>query len=143
MSTLIFDGMAHTITLKDSAGEPVSSAAANNRTDSHATLQFVPNGTYIVLTQKTAQRHSGDKDSLNGEYGSFGIVIFNVPGHVGVGVHAGRLHKADLTPQRSMGPDHVTQGCIRTTEEMMATITTLMREDPLISVVVVNNRKQR
>ena len=143
MSTLTFDGTAHTLTLRDSAGDPVSSGTANNRTDSHATLQFVSNGTYNVLTQSAPRRHSGDKDSLNGEYGTFGIVVFDVPGHVGVGVHAGRLHKPDLTPQRAMGPNHVTQGCIRTTEEMMGTITTLMREDPLISVVVVNNRKQR
>ncbi len=96
-----------------------------------------------VLTQSAPRRHSGDKDSLHGEYGTSGIVLFNVPGHVGVGVHAGRLHKPDLTPQRAVGPDHVTQGCIRTSEEMMQTITTLMKSDPLISVIVVNNRKQR
>ena len=143
MSTLQFDGTAHTVTLTDNAGKVVATGAANNRTDSHATLQFVANGMYIVMTPAAPQRHGGAKDSVDGEYGSFGIVIFNVPGHVGVGVHAGRLHKPDLTPQRAAGPDHVTQGCIRTTEEMMSSITTLMKTDPLATVTVLNNRKQR
>ena len=143
MSTLTFDGTAHTITLKDSTGNVVASGAANNRTDSHATLRFVANGTYSVITATAPQRHGGAKDSVEGEYGSYGIVIFSVPGHVGVGVHAGRQHKADLTPQRSIGPDHVTQGCIRTTEDMMQSITTLMKTDALQSISVQNNRKQR
>ena len=143
MSSLTFDGTAHTITLKDSTGNIVASGTANNRTDSHATLHFVANGTYNVMTPIAPKRHSGSKDSPEGEYGSYGIVIFNVPGHLGVGVHAGRQHTPDKTPQRAVGPDHVTQGCIRTTEPMMQAITVLMQTDPLQTVTVIGNRKQR
>jgi hypothetical protein len=82
-------------------------------------------------------------DSVDGHFGTQGIVQFNVPGHIGVGIHAGRQETADLTPERRAGPDHVTNGCIRTNEDAMRTIVNTMRNDPLTVVRVVSNRYQR
>ena len=130
MSTVVFDGLAHTLTVKDKDGKVVAIGAANNRTDSHATLQFVPNGVYSLQDSKAPHTHGGTKDTVDGEYGSYGIIRFNVPGHLGVGIHAGRAKIADQTPQRAIGPDHVTQGCIRTNEDTMKSLTTLMTKDP-------------
>ena len=115
----------------------------NDRTDSHADLQFVPNGSYAVLDTKASPRHGGTHDTIDGEYGSYGIIRFNVPGHTGIGIHAGREKTADRTPQRSMGPDHVTQGCIRTDEATMQALTILMMTDPLDSITVISNKRQR
>ncbi len=143
MSTATFDGQTHTLTIKDKAGNVVATGAANNRTDSHSTLQFVPDGNYSVQDAAASHRHGGTHDTVNGEYGSYGIVRFNVAGHLGVGIHAGRQLTADKTPQRAIGPNHVTQGCIRTTEDVMKSLTTLMSSDPLETVTVVNNERQR
>lgn len=143
MSTATFDGLAHTVTIKDKDGKVIATGAANNRTDSHSTLQFVPNGRYYVQDAKAPHTHGGTKDTVDGEYGSYGIIRFDVPGHVGVGLHAGREKTADRTPQRAVGPDHVTQGCIRTNEATMQSLKTLMATDPLESITVVANKRQR
>jgi len=143
MSDLTFDGQTHTLTLRGQEGNIVGTWAANNRTDSHATLQFIPNGNYAVRDSRAPTRHGATDDSIDGRYGTQGIVQFNVPGHVGVGIHAGRQVTADLTPERSAGPDHVTNGCIRTNEAAMRAIVNTMRNDPLTVVRVVNNRNQR
>jgi hypothetical protein len=142
MSDLTFDGQTRTLTLRDRSGHIVGTWPANNRTDSQATLSFVPNRDYTVQDSVAPLRH-GAEDSINGQYGSQGIVRFNVPGHDGVGVHAGRQTVPDRTPERRRGPDHVTEGCIRTTEDAMRVIATRMRSDPLTNVRVVNNRNQR
>ena len=142
MSDLTFDGRTHTLTLRDRNGNVIGSWDANNRTDSHATLQFVQNGTYNFQDTRTTHRH-GAEDTANGQYGTQGIARFDVPGHDGVGVHAGRQTSPDRTPQRGVGPDHVTEGCIRTTEAAMQAITNAMRQDPLTSMTVVNNHNQR
>jgi hypothetical protein len=142
MADLIFDGNAHTITLRDRTGRIVGTWPANNRTDSRATLRFVPNGNYTVQDSVAPNRH-GAEDSTSGQYGTRGIVRFNVPGHDGVGVHAGRQGVPDLTPERRAGPDHVTEGCIRTTEEAMGAIVDAMRGGSLTNIQVVNNRNQR
>jgi len=143
MSDLTFDGHTHTLTLRDQNGQVVGTWAANNRTDAQATLQFVPNGGYTVRDSHTPTRHGAPDDTIDGRYGTQGIVQFNVPGHVGVGIHAGRQVTRDRTPERLAGPDHVTEGCIRTTEEAMGAIVNAMRNDPLTAIRVVNNRNQR
>jgi hypothetical protein len=143
MSELTFDGQAHTLTLRDRDGHVVGTWDANNRTDSQATLQFVPNGNYIIQDSRAPTRHDAQRDSINGAFGTRGIVQFNVPGHDGVGVHAGRQTARDATPEHGVGPDHVTEGCIRTTEQAMGTIVDTMRNDPLTDIHVVHNRNQR
>lgn len=143
MSRLIFDGLTHTITLSDGSGNTIGMFPANNRTDSRATLRFVPNGPHLVEDMHVPHRHAPIDDSIEGEYGTFGIVRFGVMNHDGVGVHAGRKTTPDLTPQRGIGPEHVTMGCIRTTEEAMAAIVSTMSHDALIQVLVKNNHNQR
>jgi hypothetical protein len=89
-------------------------------------LGKLPNGTYPVLDQNSPHTHgdavdthdSNRQDSENGEYGSGGIFrveSFKGPDgktHEGVGVHAGREDRPDGAGRK--GPDHATQGCIRT-----------------------------
>lgn len=143
MSDIAFDGHAHTITLRDRHGNVVGTWPANNRTDAHATLQFVANGVYAVQDTNAPYHHSAHQDSVNGEFGTQGIVRFNVPGHDGIGIHAGRQTIPDRTPERGTGPNHVTTGCIRTTDEAMRVIAQTMQRDPLTQVHVQHNRNQR
>jgi L,D-transpeptidase catalytic domain len=144
MSELTFDGHAHTITLRASNGQIIGTWPANNRTSSAATLQFVPNGSYAAQDTQQSHKHPDQtSDTTNGAYGSEGIVRFAVPGHDGIGIHSGRETTPDRTPQRGVGTDHVTEGCIRTTDEAMRNITEAMRQDNLTRVRVQNNRNQR
>jgi hypothetical protein len=143
MSHVTFDGQTHELIVRDRNGRVVGTGHANNRTDSHATLQFVPDGTYAVRDRVVPHRHGRAEDTVNGMYGTFGIIRIVMNGHVGIGIHAGRQSEPDTTPERAIGPDHVTKGCIRTNEETMRCITELMRNDPLLSVTVLNNRRQR
>jgi hypothetical protein len=143
MSRIVFDGIAHTVTLTDKDGNMLGAWPANNRTDSRATLRFVPNGPHAVEDMHGPHRHTPAEDAVEGEYGTFGIVRFGVVGHEGVGVHAGRRTTPDGTPEHGIGPEHVTMGCIRTTEEAMAVITETISTDVLIQVLVQNNHNQR
>jgi hypothetical protein len=143
MSEVTFNGETHILSLSDQNGAVLGNWHANNRTTSTATLQFVPNDDYEVEDQNTPHTHNAKDDSADGEYGSFGIVRFNVPGHDGVGIHSGRQNSPDLTPEHGIGPEHVTQGCIRTTDAAMAVIVETMRNDPLVVVHVEQNRNQR
>lgn len=64
-------------------GKVVGTWTAYNNIDSHATIQpHIPDGTYAVVDTARPHPHAADP---NGPYGSYGIVRFNVPGHVGVG----------------------------------------------------------
>jgi RHS repeat-associated protein len=62
-----------------------------------------PSGTYSFSYYK-----SHPESGVNGSYGSNGNFVFNVPGRSGMGVHSGQANQG--------GPDHVTNGCIRTTD---------------------------
>ena len=143
MSEITFNGHDHTITLRDSNGVVIGTWRANNRTTSASSLQFVQNGNYPVEDRHRPHTHGVTQDSADGEYGTHGIVRFTVPGHDGVGIHSGRQNLADRTPQRGMGTDHVTQGCIRTTDEAMGVIEETMSHDPLTQIRVEHNRNQR
>jgi hypothetical protein len=139
MSTLIFDGSGHTLTLLDSRGHEVGDWHANNVVDQRATLRFVPNRTYAIIDHVGPHRHGGVDDSLNGKYGRFGIIRlqdFAADGHDhrGVGVHSGRADKG--------GADHPTMGCIRTTDTAMEAIVQHMSSDALLSITVQNNHVQ-
>lgn len=143
MSEVTFNGETHILTLNGEDGQVLGNWQANNRTTNAATLQFVANGDYDVLDQNEPHTHNPQDDSADGEYGSFGIVRFNVPGHDGVGIHSGRQNSPDLTPEHGIGPNHVTQGCIRTTDAAMAVIVQTMQDDPLLVLHVEQNRNQR
>jgi hypothetical protein len=106
MSKLKFNGTSHEISLLDSNDRVVGTWSAYNNIDSHAAIQpHLPNGSYRI--QDTARPHSHAANP-NGPYGSYGIIRFSVPGHVGVGVHSGRANACHLP-----GPQHPTMGCIR------------------------------
>ena len=66
--------------------------------------------------------------------GSYGILRFNVPGHPGIGVHSRRANAAHLP-----GPPHPTEGCIRTTDDAMRSISDVIRNDPLSTIDVIRN----
>jgi hypothetical protein len=140
MSTLVFNGNNHTLTLFDAKGAQVGQPwHANNVVDSHATLRFVPNQTYNIIDGAHPHRHGGSEDTLNGAYGRFGILRlqdFSVAGklHSGVGVHSGRADKN--------GADHPTMGCIRTSDEAMKAIVGYIKSDPLRSITVQGNHDQ-
>jgi hypothetical protein len=150
-SSLDYDAKTHTLTLYDKNGNTVGSWHANNRVDSHATLRGLPDGRYQFADTTKATHHSGvDKhgipmDSKKGEYGPSGIFHlkgFNADGthHEGVGVHSGREGVPDASAQHGEGPDHVTQGCLRTTNAAMSQITDTAKTDPLTTLSVQNNR---
>jgi hypothetical protein len=151
MSTLVFDGQTRTITLKDRNGNDVGSWPANNVVEHDPRwLRFVPNGTHTPTNSRTPTRHPGRRDShgiltdtAQGSYGSYGAIVMNpntVNGHRGVAVHSGRATLHD--GRRRTGINYATQGCIRTTDQAMGVITGHMRNDPLESITVQNNRDQ-
>ncbi len=131
MATLQFDGLAHQLTLVGSDGNVIGTWAAHNNVDSHATLTHLQNRQYVMHDRIAPHRHAA---SANGPYGLHGIVRFNVPGHPGIGVHAGRANAL-----HAPGPAHATMGCIRTTDEAMEIISRTMRTDQLRTIEVRNN----
>ena len=135
MSSLVFNGATHQISLNDAHGNPVGTWSAYNNVDSHATLTHLQNRNYTVQDTTTPHRHAAN---ANGPYGSHGIVRFNVPGHPGIGVHSGRANARHLP-----GPAHPTMGCIRTTDAAMAAIANYIRTSPLTSVQVTHNSAPR
>jgi hypothetical protein len=148
MSELVFDGATHQVSLIDSNGNTVGSWQANNVVEEgHGHLRFVPNGTHILVDRSMPHRHVGSDsrgrpyDSTTGAYGNHGIVrLAPIHGHDGIGVHSGRAGIAD--GRGRMGPNHATQGCIRTTDEAMRVISQTMRTDALRAITVRNNREQ-
>jgi hypothetical protein len=139
MSTLVFDGLAHTLTLFNSQNRQVGQWHANNVVDHRATMRFVPNGSHAIIDQTRPHTHGDDSDTLNGAYGRFGIIRMeeftaNNQSHTGVGIHSGRANRG--------GADHATMGCIRTTDEAMEAISRQMRNDPITSITVEHNHDQ-
>lgn len=143
MSEVTFDGDAHTISVRDRNGNTLGTWHANNRTVGAASLQYVPNGTYAAQDTTQSYMHGDTRDTHDGAFGTHGIVRFSVLHHPGIGIHSGRDTTPDLTPERGVGPDHVTDGCIRTTDEAMARLTDAMRTDPLTRIRVQHNHNQR
>ncbi len=148
MSELVFDGATHQVSLIDRNSNTVGNWQANNVVDRRGQfLRFVPNGTHILVDRSMPHRHAGNDghgiplDSSRGSYGSHGIVrLAPIHGHNGIGVHSGRAGVPDGWGR--MGPDHATQGCIRTTDEAMGVIAQTMRTDALRSITVRNNHEQ-
>ena len=128
MSTLIFDGKTHQITLTDRQGRVVGTWTAYNNVDPHATLRHVPNGTYSVQDRTAPHRHVAN---ANGPYGLYGVIRFDVPHHSGIAVHSGRANAG--------GPAHPTMGCIRTTDAAMQSIRDFMRGDQLSTIQINGN----
>jgi hypothetical protein len=130
MSTLEFDSAVHTLRLLASGGSPLAGPfVAYNNVDSHSKGPW-PAGDFRFVA-RNAHLELSDPDS---EYGSNGILIFEVPGRVGMGVHSGRRDIPDGLGRT--GPEHCTLGCIRTTDEAVEAIITGMGSDALVGITV-------
>lgn len=131
MSRMVFDGTTHQVSLIDRSGTTIGTWPAFNNVDRHATLTHLPNATFPFVDNVRPHPHPA---SPNGPYGSHGILRFTVPGHVGIGLHSGRA-----TAAHQPGPPHPTEGCIRTTDDAMQSISTAIRNDPLSTIDVRRN----
>jgi hypothetical protein len=127
MSEVQFDRSGHRIRLTGSAGGVLAGPFdAYNNVDSHSKGVW-PDGTYPYVGYN-AHSALSDPDS---EYGADGILIFNVPGRIGMGVHSGRQSIPDGLGR--VGPEHCTLGCIRTTDEAMAAFLQVSAGDASLS----------
>jgi RHS repeat-associated protein len=107
---------------EDTQGPPQAFPAGNKVSSGFSQW---PNGTYDYSWYSP---HKRDRDE-NGSYGLYGNFIFEVPNHEGMGVHSGRAN--------DRGPEHPTQGCIRTTDQAMEKISGYhFGGDPLIRIIV-------
>lgn len=137
MSRFVFNGVSHTISLLgDNENEIGRWTAYNNIAvhDDHGgliSLRYLRNGIYNIIDRDRPHAHNSSDDSINGGYGSYGIIRFNYPGHSGIGVHSGRANRGGAT--------FVTYGCIRTTEEAMRLITNNIRISPLTTIDIRHN----
>jgi len=125
LSSVTYDGQAHTITVKGSSGQTVATYPANNRTTTTSGGPW-PNGTYNY-----SHSNAHPESNANGAYGSHGIFVFNVPGRPGMGLHSGRAN--------SGAQNHPTLGCVRTTDSAMSYLRDFVQNDPITSITVVNN----
>jgi hypothetical protein len=137
VSKLVYNGHSHKIELLDDKGTSLGSWVAYNNID-HAfakahyhSITHLSNGTYSVQDSRVPYNHAAD---ANGPYGSHGIIRFHYPGHPGVGLHSGRAN-AKIMP----GPLHATHGCIRTSDEAMAAIKSIIATDPVKTMTIFGN----
>lgn len=138
MANLLYDGRIHQLTLRDMTGHIVGSWQAHNLTDRRATLPFILDGTYKFQDTGAAHFHPGqpDADSEDGGFGPYGIFRIYYPGHRGVGIHSGRLNHPHG------GTIYWTEGCIRTTDAAMKSISKTVVTDHLTTLVVVANYRE-
>jgi RHS repeat-associated protein len=143
LSSLTFDGASHTLTLFDKLGKQLGSWTAYNNvakhdSKGHPTRGKWEDGTYVMQDKQRPNKHGGNRDTLNGSYGTHGIfraepfTQSDGQDRDNMGVHSGR--------QNSGGPQHPTEGCIRTTEAAMAQIDSTAANDPLQTITVENNK---
>lgn len=91
----------------------------------------------LGATEYGYPRPHPEDTSPDGPYGPYGLFVFEVPGCSGCGVHSGRNNVKDK--HGHSGVQHVTEGCIRTTDQAMALITALIENgDPLTGILVTN-----
>ena len=121
MAHLVFDNHSHTLTLHGASGSVIGSWTAYNNAQRSSRGPF-PIGTYSYSHHNL---HPGN--GPDGPYGSYGILVFDVPGRSGMGVHSGRSTRRDLAGRS--GPAYATDGCIRTTDAAMGVIDTTHSSD--------------
>ena len=88
-----------------------------------------PDGVYQFVQRVT---HPGD--GPDSPYGSYGGLLFDVPGRTGMEVHSGRASVPDGLGR--VGAQHCTLGCIRTTDDAVAAIVAAMAGDALAAITV-------
>jgi hypothetical protein len=141
LSTITFDGRAHTITVYSAGGSRlVSFRAFNNVTiyNPNNSNGFsngpMTNGVHPIIKedQQGATRHLHQPS--NSKYGANGIIyVENFTGVTGNTVTGAALHSG------RKGPDSNTYGCIRTTDEAMVFVNFYAKLDPLTEIDVQNN----
>lgn len=129
LSSAIYDNATHTLTIFDNDGNIVGSYPAYNNTTSTSRGPWAP-GTY---TYDQYVSHQGGPDS---PYGSNGAFEFNVPGCIGCEIHSGRQNIPDGRGRR--GPQHATNGCIRTTDAGTKKLLDLQNSGDPLTVLQVN-----
>jgi RHS repeat-associated protein len=115
-----FNGGAGTLWVTPPGSTSSQGFAAGNNTTSSSRGAWAP-GTY-TYGYSTAHRD----DAPGSSYGANGNAVFNVPGCVGCGVHSGR--ESVLDRRGGSGVRHVTEGCIRTTDDATQLIQDLIRQ---------------
>ena len=145
-SSLLFDGVSHTVELRAHDGTLVGRWPAYNNVQLTNPAGRWENGTYPMLDTFAPHMHPNDPeaDTAAGRFGTNGIlraesfIETNGVSRVGMGLHAGREGVTDEAGRR--GPAYATDGCIRTTGGAMTTIVQTMATDPLTSITVTNNK---
>jgi RHS repeat-associated protein len=116
LSTLVYNSTSHTLAIYDYKGQQVGTYPAyNNTTNPVVDPQSAgpyPEGTYAYTGPVD---HGTDPNS---SYGAYGAYRFPRPGCPNCEVHSGRANKG--------GPSHVTQGCVRSTDDATKTIRALI-----------------
>ena len=128
MSTLAFARGNEQLTLRASDGSVLGTWDAANFVDSRS-KGIWPNGQYNF-----AYYVDHPDDPPESAYGSHGILIFEVPGREGMGVHSGRQGVPDGFGRS--GFEHCTMGCVRTTDDAMAQLIRTHQMDPIASIVI-------
>lgn len=101
-TSLAFSRDAGTVTATNQNGTVIGVYDAGNFV-TRSSNGVWPDGTY------SPSHYNAHPDSgATGPYGSHGIIVFNVPGRSGMGLHSGRK-----------GPNSPTLGCVRTTDDTM------------------------
>jgi RHS repeat-associated protein len=113
LSSLLYDSSSDRIWVFDRQMNPVGNGPASNNAQRISKGPW-PGGTFPYEGFKPHP----DEDS-NDQFGPYGIFIFRVPKRPGMGVHAGRKDRCDRAIPKRCGYKHSTNGCIRTTEEVM------------------------
>jgi len=123
LSYLYFDPVAHTITVYSQDGWNLGTYPAFNNTTSYS------RGPWDSGVYRYGYHTVHPDDAPDSAFGSFGNYVFRVPGCVGCGVHSGRLDHG--------GPEHKTEGCIRTTDAVTELLTNLTNNgDSLMTLFV-------
>lgn len=123
---LSFDRASSTLTVIGADSSETTWPAANNVQS--GSLPW-PDGVYQFVQRVT---HPGD--GPDSPYGSYGGLLFTVPGRTGMEVHSGRETVPDGLDR--CGPAHCTLGCIRTTDDAVAAIVAAMAGDALQEITV-------
>jgi len=155
LASLVYDGSTNTLTVLPSwsLADPTGTTEADsgmrfcaaNNVASRDTIGKLVDGSYPFLDTNSPYFHSAAEDSTDGAFGPGGIFrvesFMGADGkpHIGVGIHAGRVHVKDRAGRS--GYQFATNGCIRTTDDAISYITYLAKYDPLTTLTVVNNRK--
>jgi RHS repeat-associated protein len=139
LSDLIYVRRANLILLRDGNGNIIAFYPAANNVSSDAKNDdgVTPTSPYAPGTYEPGPYHPHPETSNpNGPFGSNGIFLFPRPGCPGCGVHSGRANRKDLRGRK--GPQHATNGCIRSTDDLTRKILELKNAgDPLKHLYVM------